>query len=61
MSVDFEAITMPGPRCQTMSGPFGDGGSDSDDPTPNWDYDTPGEYEVCLTVYFDGGCTADFW
>ncbi|HPE96892.1 MAG: PKD domain-containing protein [Chitinophagales bacterium] len=61
MSVDFEAITMPGPGdVSDYVWTFGDGGSDSDDPTPNWDYDTPGEYEVCLTVYFDGGCTADF-
>ena len=46
--------------CQTMSGPLAMAAPIAMTQHPTGITTLQGEYEVCLTVYFDGGCTADF-
>lgn len=61
LSVDFEAVTTPGVGdVDNWVWHFGDGTTDEGDNDPNHEYTEPGVYEVCLVVYFDSGCIAEF-
>ena len=61
LDVDFEAVTFPGPGdVDNYIWYFGDGSTDEGDDDPAHEYAEPGTYEVCVVVYFEGGCVAEY-